>query len=661
MISTSADFTAAAKATVRQVKAKVDIIWTSPTEDSSIAVSGVDPEVDGYALFDGSDDQVQVPFGPGGKKQRTFAFTYYGASAVEAYNMGLFTSFTSGLTYEWFYISGTNIYYNRRYSTILNNVSTYYASDVITREAWQTIVLVLDIEQVDAEDRVRIWIDGSEITLTGSVADSGTVNNTANYQLGVYLTDANFKGKMRNVVMTETAWTQTDIDNYQNRVFGTTKALYRMNDADPGSPYTGGTVDSSGNGNHATPVGVDASFFNVGTISDVNRAANLSQLHDSNSDVLKRWAHLDGAIKADGVYKLMPNPETSGPKEQVGWYGTQRCGSLGTWTITTDPQIIMEFDARPVILLFVAGDTYLNEYPINFTITIYAGAVLQHTETVTGNTLVKWSKDVSSLSLASITKMILTINKWSTANRVVKISEFYTAFLQTFTGAEIVSMNLLEERVIGDGSLPIGNISSNELDLALNNVAITVNSTEVIDPFFPGNAASVYYELIRKNRRVEPYIGFLLPSGSIEYVKLGVFWTGDWTVNEQDYAASVSCRDRMERLRKAEYKTSTLFEDTTLYDIVVNILNHARTNIPMSDLTWRVDTELQNYTIAYAWFPIQSYFTTIKQIVEACMGQAYMSKTDVLIIEGPSALSSESPTLTFGSETLTFGSETLTF
>lgn len=39
MITTSSDFQTAAKATVRQVKAKVDIIWTSPTEDTSITSS----------------------------------------------------------------------------------------------------------------------------------------------------------------------------------------------------------------------------------------------------------------------------------------------------------------------------------------------------------------------------------------------------------------------------------------------------------------------------------------------------------------------------------------------------------------------------------------------------------------------------------------------
>ena len=396
---------------------------------------------------------------------------------------------------------------------------------------------------------------------------------------------------------------------------------------DPANPTKAFAYDSTG---------LQVVLYYVSAGGESNRAANLPQVHDSNSDILKRWAHLDGSIKADGVYKLMPDPNTSGQKEQVGWYGKTRCTASAEWFV--NPQLIIEFDARPIISLFVAGDTYLNEYPVNFTIEIYAGTSLEHTETVTANTMVKWSKDVSDLALASITKMILTVSKWSTAERIVKISEFYSSFFQTFEGDDIVSMNILEERVIGDGSLPIGNISSNEMDLTLQNIMIIADGTEVIDPFFPSNAASLYYQLMRKNRRVEPYLGFLLPDASIEYVKMGVFWTGDWNVNEQDYTASVTCRDRMELLRKAEYKTSTLFENTTLYDIMEDILNHARTNIPMSSLQWQIDIELQNYTIAYAWFPRQSYFATIKQIVEACMGEAYMSKDDVLIIEGPTAL-----------------------
>lgn len=594
------------------------------------------------------------------------------------------------------------------------------------------------------------------------------------------------------------------------------------------------------------------------TSTDGNRASNFDQISDGITDTIKKWAHLDGLIKADGGYKLMPDPYDSGILEQVGWYGSTRCNASATWTAGF-PSLTMEFDARPVISLFVAGDNYWNEYPVDFTIELYAGLSLEYTETVTDNSLLRWSKEIVSEALTSITKMVLTITEWSTANKIVKISEFYTDFLQTMTGDEIVSMNLLEERVIGDGSLPVGNISSNELDLTLNNVAITVQGTEIIDPFFPNNTSSIFYELIRKNRRVEPYLGFdvlyergfvtpdgtddyvttncnpsasmtktfawfynsasfangivfgnytsgtvyewlyhynntirymkrnagdsdyqtvlsattpvtdgawhsivvvidlsqavvasrcrmwfdgvektmlvsanpldqtpysstngyslfarnsvtgytdFLPTQDIkhviyaeeawdqtkinrfhaeniqaadtemwlkcndasgnlidssgngndgvptntdstfynpsysvtEYVKMGVFWTGDWTVNEQDYTASVSCRDRMERLRKAEYKTSTLFENATLYDIAISVLNHAKANIPMPDLTWSIDTELQDYTIAYAWFPKQDYFKTIKQIVEACMGQAYMSKEDVLIIEGPGAL-----------------------
>jgi len=376
------------------------------------------------------------------------------------------------------------------------------------------------------------------------------------------------------------------------------------------------------------------------TTNGTNRAANLPQVYDGVSDIPKPWAHLDGTIKADGNHRLMPNPASVESQEQVGWYGSVRSNASAEWA--TNPELTMEFDARPVISLYVAGDTYYNEYPVDFTLELYAEASLEYTETVTGNTLLKWSKNVSDQSLASITKIILTISKWSAAARIVKISEVYTSFYQTFSGDEIVSMNLLEERVIGDGSLPIGNISSNECDITLNNVKINVSGTDIIDPFFPSNTNSLYYELIKKNRRVEPYLGYLLDDGSIEYIKLGVFWTGDWSVNEQDYTASVSCRDRMELLRKAEYTRSPLFESSNLYDIAQSVLEHAKANIPMASLTWQIDTELQNYTMDYAWFPKQTYFKTIKQIAEACMGQAYMSKNDVLIIEGPGALSSAS-------------------
>jgi hypothetical protein len=231
--------------------------------------------------------------------------------------------------------------------------------------------------------------------------------------------------------------------------------------------------------------------------------------------------------------------------------------------------------------------------------------------------------------------MILDVKKWSAPNRVAKIVDFYTSLQDTFYSDNIKSISLLEERILADGSLPIGNISCNEVDIELGNIELKLSETEkIIDPFFPENPNSEYSQLIKPNRKIIPYIGLRLPNGIDEYIKLGTFWTGDWNFNESSPTITVTARDRMELLRNAEFSTSILYEDKTLYELMVAVLEHAKDNIPMQDLSYIISDDLKKYIIPYAWFPVSSYFNAIKTIVEACMGQAYMSRDDVLTIEG---------------------------
>lgn len=373
--------------------------------------------------------------------------------------------------------------------------------------------------------------------------------------------------------------------------------------------------------------------------NDTNRAALLTQVSDNYQSNTRKWAHLDydydgasGGFKADGSFNPMP-ADDSDVNNQVGWYGATACNAFALWTV--NPQLTVEFDARPLLALLVAGEAFYNEYPVDFDIRVYSGAVLQYTEVVTDNDGLLWVKNVSDQGLTDITKIVLEVKKWSLANRVVKISEFYTSFAQTVEDEDIVSLSLTEERILSDGSLPVGNVSANEIDITLQNIKMTVEGSEVIDPFFPFNSQSPFYTLIKKNRRVTPYIGFVLADDSIEYVKLGTFWTGDWKVSEDSPDCSVSARDRLELLRNAEFKGSTLYEDISLYDLAEAILQIAVTDIPMSDLNWRIDESLQNMIVPYAWFPRQNYFKIIKQIAEAAVTQAYMDRNDVLIIGEP--------------------------
>ena len=71
--------------------------------------------------------------------------------------------------------------------------------------------------------------------------------------------------------------------------------------------------------------------------------------------------------------------------------------------------------------------------------------------------------------VADVAKQVLTITKWSHEGRQAKIIEFFTSIREVYETGDLVSIRLLEEREASQGSLPVGNISSNEITLALNN------------------------------------------------------------------------------------------------------------------------------------------------------------------------------------------------
>lgn len=368
--------------------------------------------------------------------------------------------------------------------------------------------------------------------------------------------------------------------------------------------------------------------------NDENRINYPDQTGDLIESMSRKWAHLDGTLKPNGTFYPCPTQTQADAGAQMGWWGATRCNGTGVWA--SPITLTMTFAARPIVALVVVGDSQYNEYPVDFLVKIYnASNTLIHTSTITGNTELKWLQSISSENIADATYMKLIISKWSAPNRVAKIAEFYTAVVETYEGDEIVSMNLLEEREISDGSLPVGNISANELDFSLQNIAIVREGETIIDPFFPSNPNSTYQNVVKKNRRVRAWIGLVLPDDSVEYIALGTFWTGDWTEAEQDSVVSTSARDRMELLRNAVCSTMPVYQNLTMYELAEYLLQNAKTNIPMPDLKWEIDLSLHNFSVPYGYFDRQDYFKCIKDLVTACSGQAYMSRNDVLIITGP--------------------------
>ncbi len=227
--------------------------------------------------------------------------------------------------------------------------------------------------------------------------------------------------------------------------------------------------------------------------------ANVSypaQTADAVSDPFAKIASLDGSWVLDGTFALAPDPDEA-ETHQMGWWGSQLSQADGTF-VQPYPTLTVTHFARPIHSLKVVGDSKRGEYPVDFRIDLYGpDNTLLYTENVSGNTEVAWSKTLASPVL-DVTKQVLTITKWSHSGRQVKILEFFTSIQETYEGDDILLIHLLEEREVSQGSLSVGNISANEIDIRLNNES---------RKFDAGNTQSPLYQLLKQNRRIRAWLG----------------------------------------------------------------------------------------------------------------------------------------------------------
>jgi len=124
-----------------------------------------------------------------------------------------------------------------------------------------------------------------------------------------------------------------------------------------------------------------------------------------------------------------------------------------------------------------------------------------------------------------------------------------------------------------------------------------------------------------------------------EFVPLGMFWSGDWDVPEQDLYAHTTGRDRLELLRNSIFSTSEVYVNENLYDLAITVLIDAG----MSAGEYFIDDDLKQYVIPYAYFDSQSHREALRKIAEASLGQAYCDREGILRIEGATYLDSLVP------------------
>lgn len=316
--------------------------------------------------------------------------------------------------------------------------------------------------------------------------------------------------------------------------------------------------------------------------------------------------------KLDGSYHPLPTDV----HKLVGWWSNMLSDALGMFS--DPPTLTISFEPRPVFELKVIGDDKLACYPVDFDINLYdKDNVLLYTEQVRNNSQVAWRKDIESVS--NVVKMELIIYKINKPFSTAKIAEFYTVVQEVYESEDLFSINLLEEQESQGGSLPIGNVSSNEIRIRLNNED---------RHFDPNNRQSPLHNQLKKNRRIKAWLGAEVVPGEIEWYSLGEFWTIDWQVPELDYYAETTGRDRLELMRQTEFTASKVYKDYTLYQLAEIILQ----DYGLTPDQYVIDTALQNITVPYAWFDRISHRAALQKIATAALARVYVDRQGRVVI-----------------------------
>ena len=341
------------------------------------------------------------------------------------------------------------------------------------------------------------------------------------------------------------------------------------------------------------------------------------QTADAIDSATYKWACLDGSFVLDGTCHPAPTPNQL-TRYQFGWWGTQFAGAGGLFAVPY-PALTVTHVPRPVRILKVVGDSIRGEYPVDFTIRLYdQDESLLHTETVTGNTGIKWSKTLNP-ALLGVAKQVLTITRWSHEGRQVKILEFFTSIRETYGVENLVRIRLLEEREASRGSLPVGNISSHEITLVLKNED---------GKFDVGNEFSPLANLLKPNRRIQVWLGAETGNGE-EWVPLGTFWSLDWDSPDDTLEATVRARDRMELLRKGTYQSSQVQVNKSLYELAEAVLQDAG----LTAEQYAIDPALQSIVVPYAWFNPTSHREALRTIAEAGLAVAFQNRDGQIEIQ----------------------------
>lgn len=168
--------------------------------------------------------------------------------------------------------------------------------------------------------------------------------------------------------------------------------------------------------------------------------------------------------------------------------------------------------------------------------------------------------------------------------------------------SKLISIDLLEELTYEDDVEAIGGVSANELTVILDNT----------NRNFFYNSGSAVSKLLRRNRKIEAWLGIEVLPGEQEWYSLGTYWSYKWDVPVEGLTATVTGFDTISLLDLTTFSPNEVLVDTTLGDMLEYVLDDAQQVLTF--LEYDIDPALYDIHIPYAWSDKGSHAAALRQI-----------------------------------------------
>lgn len=318
---------------------------------------------------------------------------------------------------------------------------------------------------------------------------------------------------------------------------------------------------------------------------------------------------MDGTLTTDDRYFTLYDNKLTGEyavmteQSQVGWVSSAVSTASGGFTET--PYLKISFSTRPVTPLTIYFDDSHGCVAEDFTVEFVHGDGTSTIKEIVGNS--EYQVIVNEDAIMDVDAIIIEVTKMNKPGYPVAIIEVPVLSTILYKGykdhSDLMSIDLLEELTYEDDIEALGGVSANETTIVID------NSDRA---FYFNNKNSAVSKQLRRNRKIEPWLGTEIIPGEIEWYKLGTFWSYSWNVPVNSLTATVVGFDTIGLLDTTSFVKHQVLVNRSLGELIEHVLSDAK--LMFDFLTWKIDSALYDVIIPFAWFEARSHTAALRKI-----------------------------------------------